>query len=84
MLASGMARLLARKGIHYGWAMVAVTFLTMLATSAAIGMPGVLIGPLKQEFATDTGAVSGAMALRLVLFGAVPLNAPCAGRATVV
>jgi predicted MFS family arabinose efflux permease len=71
MLSTVLAPALARRGIHYGWAVVAVTFLTMLATSAAMGMPGVLLLPLKGEFGWDLGAISGAMALRLLLFGMV-------------
>ena len=69
MLSSLMAPALARRGIHYGWLMVAVTFMTMVATAAAMGMPGLLIEPLKAEFGWSTGAISGALALRLVIFG---------------
>jgi len=71
MLSTVLAPALARRGIHYGWAVVAVAFLTMLATSAAMGMPGVLLLPLKTEFGWDLGAISGALALRLLLFGLV-------------
>jgi MFS family permease len=71
MLAARIATGLARRGIHYGWVMVGVTFLTMLATAAAMGLPGVLMVPLRQEFGFETAAISGAMALRLVLFGAI-------------
>ncbi len=69
MLSHLLAPVLARRGIHYGWAMVAVTFLCMLSTAAAMGMPGVLIGPLRQEYGWSTTSISGAMALRLALFG---------------
>jgi MFS family permease len=71
MLSNVLAPALARRGIHYGWAVVAVTFLTMLATSAAMGMPGVLLLPLRNEFGWDLGEISGALALRLLLFGLV-------------
>jgi MFS family permease len=71
MLATWLAPLLARRGIHYGWAVAGVTFLTMLATSACMGLPGVLIVPLRAEFGWDTGAISGPLALRLALFGLV-------------
>lgn len=55
MLAHLLAPALARRGIHYGWAMVAVTFLVMLSTAAAaMGMPGVLLTPLKQEYGWST------------------------------
>src|ERR1700728_788509 len=71
MLSTVLAPALARRGIHYGWAVVAVGFLTMLATSAALRLPGVLLLPLKNEFGCDLGAISGALALRLLLFGLV-------------
>ncbi|HEX3992227.1 MAG TPA: MFS transporter, partial [Acetobacteraceae bacterium] len=71
MLSHLLAPALARRGIHYGWAVVAVTFLTMLATAAAMGMPGVLLLPLKGEFGWDLGQISGALALRLLLYGLV-------------
>jgi MFS family permease len=69
MLAHLLAPALARRGIHYGWAMVAVTFLVMLSTAAAMGMPGVLMTPLKQEFGWNTSSISAALALRLMLYG---------------
>jgi hypothetical protein len=36
-----------------------------------MGMPVVLLLPLKTEFGWDLGAISGALALRLALFGLV-------------
>jgi MFS family permease len=70
MLAKYLAPVLARRGIHYGWLMVAITFLTQLCT-AAMGNAGVLLVPLKQEFGWDTAAVSGPLSLRLLLYGLV-------------
>jgi len=52
-----LPRAFQRVGIHYGWAVVAVVFLTMLSTSAAMGMVGVLMLPLKTEFGWDLGAI---------------------------
>jgi len=69
MLSHRLAPWLARRGIHYGWAMAGVAFLTMLATSASVGLPSVLIVPLRAEFGWSTGAISGPLALRLLLFG---------------
>ncbi|MDQ0509913.1 MFS transporter [Ancylobacter amanitiformis] len=59
----------ARRGIHYGWVVAAVTFLTMLVTAGAVGAPGVLIGPLEREFGWATADISSGFAIRLVLFG---------------
>ena len=81
MFASRLAPVLARHGIHYGWVMAAITFLTTLSTAAALGMPGILIVPLRHEFGWDTAAVSGPLALRLVLFGVTaPFAAALIGR----
>ena len=68
-LSGALARLMARRGIHYGWVSAVVTFLTMLVTAGAVGAPGVLILPLQQEFGWDTASISSALAIRLVLFG---------------
>jgi sugar phosphate permease len=71
MLAALLAPAFARRHVHYGWAVVGATFLVMLATAAAMGMPGVLIRPLSAEFGWSTADISGALALRLALYGAV-------------
>jgi MFS family permease len=69
MLSTGLAAALARRNIHYGWVIAAVTFLTMLVTAGAMGAPGVLIVPLEREFGWDNAQISSALALRLLLFG---------------
>ena len=48
MLAQTLAGRLSRRGIHYGWVVVAVIFLTSLTTAGAVGVPGALILPLDQ------------------------------------
>ena len=40
MIAQQLAGALGRRGVHYGWVVAAVTFLAMLTTSAALGLPG--------------------------------------------
>ncbi len=69
MLASLLAPRLARSGIHYGWVIVAVTFVVALSTAGAMGLPGALILPLNKEFGWDVSQISGALAVRIVLFG---------------
>jgi MFS family permease len=71
MLANLIAPALARRGIHYGWVMVALTFLTTISTSASVGMAGVIITPLRTEFGWSAADVSGPLALTLILFGAM-------------
>jgi MFS family permease len=64
-----IATALQRRDIHYGWVVVAVTFLTLLVTAAAMGTPGVMIVPLEHEFGWDDAQISSALALRILLFG---------------
>ncbi|MDA8451760.1 MFS transporter [Acidovorax sp. NCPPB 3859] len=63
------ARWLQRRGIHYGWLVAAITFLTMLTMSAALGLPGAMLQPLSREFGWSTEQISGSLALRFALFG---------------
>ncbi|MBY5825099.1 MFS transporter [Rhizobium leguminosarum bv. viciae] len=69
MVSTVLASTLARRNIHYGWVVVAATFLTMLVTAGAMGAPGVLIKPLQDEFGWETSQISSALAIRLILFG---------------
>ncbi len=69
MPSDALAAALARRGIHYGWVVAALTFLTMLTTAGAMGLPGALILPLNGEFGWSTAAISSALALRIMLFG---------------
>lgn len=69
MLAGMIAPLLARRGIHYGWVMVALTFMVAVSTASAMGMVGVLIKPLQDEFRWSLSEISAPMGFRLVLFG---------------
>jgi MFS family permease len=66
---SALSRALARRGVHYGWAMVGVTFFAMLVTAGAVSAPGVLIEPLQKEFGWTTSDISTSFAVRLALFG---------------
>jgi MFS family permease len=69
MASDALAAALTRRNIHYGWVVVAVTFLTLLVTAAAMGTPGVLIVPLENEFGWSDAQISSALALRIMLFG---------------
>jgi sugar phosphate permease len=71
MLSAALAPALARRGIHYGWVMVALTFLIAVSSAGALGVLGAFLLPLQREFGWDTGSISGALALRLLLFGLV-------------
>ena len=71
MLARQLAAQLNRHGIHYGWVMVALTFLTSLCSSFAVSLPGLLIVPITTEFGWNRADVSGAAAVMFVLFACV-------------
>ena len=69
MFANSLSAALARRGIHYGWVVAAVTFLMLLCTAGAMGLPGALILPLNAEFGWGTAAISSALAVRIMLYG---------------
>ena len=67
---------LARRGIHYGWAMVFLSFLHTVFASASMGVPSVLIVPMSEDLGWSLGELSAPQGLRLAIFG---LTAPFAG-----
>ncbi|MBB3195429.1 MFS transporter [Roseateles terrae] len=69
MLAQPVAAALGRRGVHYGWVVAAVTFLAMLTTSAALGLPGAMLQPLSHEFGWTTDQLASVFAVRFALFG---------------
>lgn len=75
-LRESFAKALAKRGLHYGWAMAMLAFLYSLFSSAAMGVPGVLIVPMSKELGWTIGELSAPIGLRLALFG---LIAPFAG-----
>src|SRR5437868_3625885 len=76
MFASRLAPWLSRRCIHYGWLMVAMTFLTTICSSAAISLSGILVLPLIQEFGWGRAEIAAVMGLMLLLFAG---TAPFAG-----
>ena len=71
MLASALSRRLAARGVHYGWAMIAVTFVVALTTAGAMGLPGALLRPLQREYGWSEVEISSALALRIFLYGLI-------------
>jgi sugar phosphate permease len=69
MIAQRVSTSLARRNIHYAWVIAAVTFLAMLTTSAALGLPGAMLQPLSKEFGWTTDQLSSVFAVRFALFG---------------
>src|SRR5437763_1824729 len=58
-----------RGRIHYGWIVVAVTFVTLLAAAGIRSAPGVLMIPLEREFGWTRATVSFAVSINLFLYG---------------
>jgi sugar phosphate permease len=71
VLARRFSLWLARHGIHYAWVVMAVVFLTMLVSSAALGLPGAFLKPLSREFGWSTAQISSALAVRFALYGLI-------------
>ena len=69
MFAQAVSTWLQRRGLHFSWVMVALTFLTGLSSAAALGLPGALLQPLSREFGWDVEQISSALAVRFALFG---------------
>jgi len=69
MFAQSVSSRLDRRGIHYAWLIAAITFLVMLTTSAALGLPGAFLKPLSREMGWDTDRISSILAVRFALFG---------------
>jgi MFS family permease len=58
-----------RGRVHYGWVVVTVTFLTLLAAAGIRSTPGVLMIPLEREFGWTRATVSFAVSVNLFLYG---------------
>jgi hypothetical protein len=50
LIADALKARLSRAGIHYGWVMVAIAFLTTVFSSAVGSVPQILILPMIKEF----------------------------------
>jgi predicted MFS family arabinose efflux permease len=61
----------SRARFHYAWVIAGVTFFVLLAGAGIRATPGVLIVPLENEFGWTSAAISGAIALNLLLFGLI-------------
>jgi sugar phosphate permease len=69
MFARAVSRWLDRWNVHYAWVVLSVVFLTMLVSSAALGLPGAFMRPFGRDFGWTTAAISSTLAVRFVLYG---------------
>ena len=56
---------------HYAWIVVGVTFLMLLLGAGVRSAPSVLIVPLEEEFHWSPATVSSAVALSILMYGAI-------------
>ncbi|WP_264202857.1 MFS transporter [Streptomyces bambusae] len=64
-----------RRRPHRAWSVAAVTFVTIIGAAAFASLPGLLIGPLHEEFDWSRGTIGFAVSVNLALYG---LTAPFA------
>ena len=57
--------------LHYGWVVVAVSFVLILITAGVRAAPGVLIVPFEEEFHWSRATISFAIGVNLLLYGAI-------------
>jgi sugar phosphate permease len=65
----GLPGRLERRGVHYGWVVAAVSFLTLITAAGFRSTTGVLIVPLQDEFGWSRATISAAVSINLVLYG---------------
>ena len=68
MTPKGLAKFCSGR-VHYGWVVLAVMFLAMLAGVGVRAAPGVMIVPLQRAFGWDVGTISGAISINIMLLG---------------
>lgn len=67
----------ARRGLHYGWVVVTVTFLIVVTAAGVRSAPAVLIRPLEDDLGWSRLALSLALSLGLLTYG---LAGPLSGK----
>ncbi len=68
-VAGKLAQRLDERGIHYGWVVAAVSFMTLITAAGFRSTIGVLIVPLQDEFGWSRATISAAVAINLILYG---------------
>ncbi|QGQ96454.1 MFS transporter [Paenibacillus psychroresistens] len=55
--------------VYYGWFVVGIAFLVLLVSAGINSVPSILMLPLEKEFGWDRAAVSGAVSIKILLYG---------------
>jgi MFS family permease len=66
-----------RRGIFYGWIVVAIVFCAGLTSAGVRSAAAIFIVPLEDEFGWNRAAIAAAVSINLLLFG---IAAPISGR----
>src|ERR1700752_4524910 len=72
-----IVRFFQERGVFYGWVVVVITWMTVLAGAGLRPIPAVDIKPLEAEFGWDRASISLAVAVSLMAYG---LGAPFSGK----
>jgi len=57
------------KPLHYGWFVLAVTFVTLLVSAGVRSMPSLFMLPFQNEFGWSRGSISGVVSIGILLYG---------------
>lgn len=57
------------KRLHYGWFVLAVTFVTLLVSAGVRSMPSLFMLPFQNEFGWSRGSISGVVSIGILLYG---------------
>jgi len=55
--------------VHYGWFVVAATFVTLVTTAGILTAPTMFMIPMEKEFGWDARPISTAIGIQIALFG---------------
>ena len=65
----GISARLAGRRLHYGWVILAITFVVIVVTAGVRATSGVLIVPLENEFHWSRATISFAIGINLLVYG---------------
>ncbi|WP_217593403.1 MFS transporter [Cohnella sp. GbtcB17] len=58
-----------RRRFHYGWTVLAVTFVTLLVSAGVRSMPSIFMLPFEQEYGWSRSGISSVISIGILLYG---------------
>lgn len=58
-------------GVHYGWLVVMITFITLLVSAGIRSMPSIFMLPFEKEFGWNRGGISSVVSIGIFLYGLI-------------